>query len=154
VRDAEVDEPRFLVPRDDVDRKAKRRFRLREELRRIGRDAKRIGGDCAHGGWVQAAQPFAEARETSQRGTLRLRRDAAEIIQRRAHPQRLAPGIEPEDLVALDATELEPEAVRSHVDDRERRGRRLGTGAGAWHDAGESSIRGRMRKVRTSGSDT
>ena len=129
VRDAEVDEPRFLVPRDDVDRKAERRFRLREELRRIGRDAKRVRRDGAHGGWVQAAQPLAEAREASERGTLRLRRDATEIIQRRAHPQRLAPGIEPEDLVALDATELEPEAVRAHVDDGERRGRRLGARA-------------------------
>ena len=74
VRDAEVDEARFLVPGDDVDRKAERRFRLRQELRRVVRDAKRVGGDCAHGGRMQAAQPFAEAREAGERRALRLRR--------------------------------------------------------------------------------
>ena len=39
-----------------------------------------------------------------------------------AEAQRLAPGVEAVDLVALDAADLEPEAVRSQVDDGERLG--------------------------------
>src|SRR5206468_2661307 len=37
--------------------------------------------------------------------------------------QRLAPGVEPVDLIAFDATDFEPEAVRAQVDDGERGGR-------------------------------
>ena len=46
------------------------------------------------------------------------------LVDARADAQRLAPGVEAEDLVALDASDLEPEAVRSHVDDGERAGAR------------------------------
>ena len=49
--------------------------------------------------------------------------EAQRAIEPRAHAQVLAPRVEPEDLVALDAAELEPEAVGAHVDHRER-GRR------------------------------
>ncbi len=39
------------------------------------------------------------------------------VVDSRADAQRLAPGIEPVDLVAFDAADLQAEAVRAHVDD-------------------------------------
>ncbi len=72
---------------------------------------------------MEARQALAKARETGERrlasppGVMRpLRVDAG------AEAQRLAPGVEPEDLVAFDAADLEAEAVRSEVDDGERLG--------------------------------
>ena len=44
------------------------------------------------------------------------------LVDAGAEAQRLAPGVEAEDLVALDAPDLEAEAVRSQVDDGERLG--------------------------------
>ena len=142
VRDAEVDETRFLVAADDVDRKAERRFRLRQELRRVARDAERVRRDRAHGRRMQAAQPLAEAREARERRRCARRREVAAAVDARAEAQRLAPRVEPEDLVALDAPDLEPEAVAAHVDDSERRRAWRAAGAGAWHDAGRCAAIG------------
>ena len=132
VRDAEVDEPRLLVAGDDVDREAQRALGLRQELRRVLRDAERVGRDGAHRRRVQAAQPL--ARSGRGRRAPRAARCGVQVavgVDARAHAQRLAPGVEAEDLVALDAADLEPEAVGAHVDDGERRG-------------GERRVRGMM----------
>ena len=71
VRDAQVDEPRLLVPGNDVDRKAERRLRLRQERRGVRRDPERVGRDRPDGGRMQSRQALAKAREAGQRGTAR-----------------------------------------------------------------------------------
>ena len=72
VRDAVVDEPRLLVAGDDVDREAERALGLRQERRRVRRDAERVGRDGAHRGRMQAPDPLAEAREAGERRALRV----------------------------------------------------------------------------------
>ena len=123
VRDAEINQARFFVPADDVDGKSQRVLGLRQKLGRVFRHAKRIGRDCAHCRRVQAGEPLAEAREAFERGLHRRALDAALRIEASAEAQRLAPGVEPVDLIAFDATDFEPEAVRAQVDDGERGGR-------------------------------
>ncbi len=122
VGDAGVDEPRFLVAGDDVDREAERALRLRQERPCVGRDAERVRRHRPHRRGMQALDPLAEAREAGERGAPRLRCQAALRIDTGADAQRLAPGVETVDLVALDAPDLEAEAVRAHVDDGERFG--------------------------------
>ena len=77
VRDAVVDEPRLLVPADDVDREAQRALGLRQKLGGVGRDAKRVGRHRAHRRRVQRRDALAEAGETGERGTPGLGREAA-----------------------------------------------------------------------------
>jgi hypothetical protein len=67
VRDAEIDEPRLLVPRDDVDRKAERALACGRNSPMRARDAERVGRHGAHGRRMQPAQPLAEAREARER---------------------------------------------------------------------------------------
>src|ERR1700682_2593160 len=74
---------------------------------------------------MHSAQALGEARKARERRAARGCADPAARVDRGADAQRFAPRVEPEDLVALDATHFEAEAVRSHVDDRERRGGRL-----------------------------
>ena len=74
VGDAEVDQPRFLVAADDVDRKAEGGLGARQELVRVGGDAKRVGRHGPHRARVQAAQPFGEAREARERASAVRRR--------------------------------------------------------------------------------
>ena len=128
VRDAVVDEPRFLVAGDDVDREPERALGLRHERRRVGRDAKRVGRDRPHGRRMQSLDALAESREAGEGGAARFRSEAAALVDAPADAQVLAPRVEAEDLVAFDAADFEPEAVRAHVDDGERfrRGERTG----------------------------
>ena len=123
VRDAEVDEPRLLVAADDVDREAERRFGLRQERSRVGRRAERLRRDRAHRRRVQAAQSLGETREAREGRPLRGRGQPALAIDARADAQRLAHRVEPENVVAFDAPDLEAKAVAAHVDDGERGGR-------------------------------
>ena len=123
VRDAVVDEPRFLVAGDDVDRESERALGLRQERRRVGRDAKRVGRDRAHRRRMQALDALAETREAGESGAPRFRREPAALVDAGADAQILAPGVEAKDLIAFDASDLEAEAVRAHVDDGERLGR-------------------------------
>ena len=58
MRDAEIDEPCFLVTADDVDREAERRLRLRQEAVRVRRRAKSLRRHGAHRRRMQSAQPF------------------------------------------------------------------------------------------------
>ena len=50
-------------------------------------------------------------------------------VESGAEPERFPEGVEPKDLVALDPSDLQAEAVRSHVDDGQHRGGQ----SGAWH---------------------
>ena len=122
-------------PADDVDREAERALRPAAGTARAfvaTRNVLVATARTADG--CRPAQPLAEAREAGERGAPRVRRQMRpRSSSAGADAQRLAPGVEAEDLVALDAADLEPEAVRAHVDDGERRRASAGTGAGAWH---------------------
>ncbi len=68
---------------------------------------------------MEALDALAETREAGERRSPRFGHDAAALVDAGAHAQRFAPGIEAEDLIALDAPDLETETVRAHVDDGE-----------------------------------
>jgi len=72
---------------------------------------------------------LAEAREAGQRGLARGTREIALLVHARAEADRLAPGVEAEDLVALHAADLQAEAVAAEVDD----GQRLRNGVSVGH---------------------
>ena len=122
VRDAEEREPRLLVPADDVDRKAQRAL---GDARRIRcafvatRNVFVATTRTADG--MQAGEALAEPREAGERGVHRGALQPALVVEPGAEAQRLAPRVELVDLVALDAADLEPEAVRSEIDDGQQR---------------------------------
>ena len=70
MRDAEVDEARFLAAGDDLDREAERLARLAQECRRVLGHPQRIGADRAHRVPRQAAQALAELRQRLERAGL------------------------------------------------------------------------------------
>jgi len=121
VRDAEINESRLFVSGDDVDRKTKCRFGLPQKLRRVARDSKRVRCHGAYRGRMESAQAFREAREAPQCSASRGRENAALGVDRGADPQCFAPRVETKNLIAFNASELQAKAVRTHVDDRERR---------------------------------
>src|SRR5215831_839998 len=71
---------------------------------------------------MQSGEPFAKSRQAFERRFPRGRLDAPLRIEPGAEAQCLAPRIEPIDLVALDATDLQSKTVRPEVDDSERGG--------------------------------
>ena len=120
MRDAEEREPPFLVSADHVDRQAQRALRQRDELLRVLRDAERVRGDDPHGRRMKPREPLAKPGEARQRSLHRRPREAALLVDARAEAQRLAPRVELVDLVAFDAPDLQPEAVRPEIDDRQQ----------------------------------
>ena len=122
VRDAEVDEARLLVAGDDVDRKPERRFRLRQECPRHCFATRKVLVATAR--TADGCSPDSRSRKRARHASAaraRGEREAALLVDARAEADRLAPRVEAEDLVAFDAADLEPEAVRAQVDDGERR---------------------------------
>ena len=152
MRNPEVDESRLLVAADHVDAKTQRRLGLRMERRGIGRDAEGVGGDGAHRRRMQAGQAFAEAGEAGQCRGAGDRGQPAAAVHPGAEADGLPPGVEAEDLVAFDAADFQPEAVRPQVDDGERLRARSGIGAivsstrsiGEWLRPGSGRGRGRQ----------
>src|SRR5437870_1912670 len=114
---AEINQPRFFVTADDIDRKAQRALSLRKKLARVFRHAKGIGRDRAHGGRMHARKALVETLQAFDRGFHRRGLDSAVAVEAGTEAQRLAPGVLAIDLAALDAADLEPEAVRSQIDD-------------------------------------
>ena len=106
VRDTEINESRFFMTGDDVDRKTKRRLGRPQKLRRVASDAKRVRCHGAYRRRMEPAQAFREAREAAQRSASRGREDAALGIDRSADAQCFAPRVETKDLIAFDASEL------------------------------------------------
>ena len=123
---AEIDQARFFVTADDIDRKAQRALGQRQKLARIFRHPKGIGRDRAHGGRMHARKSLVEALQAFDRGFHRRGFDSAVAVEAGTEAQCLAPGVLAIDLAALDATDLEPEAVRSQIDDGESRGAHAG----------------------------
>ena len=120
VRNAEVDQARFLAPGDHLDREAERGARLAQELRRVLRHAQRVGADHAHRRTREAAQALAELGERLERARLGGAIDALLGGQARAQAHHLAHRVEGIDLAVDHATDLQVEAVRAEVDRGER----------------------------------
>ena len=121
MRNADVDQPRFFVPPDDVDRKSERALGSRQELAGIRRNAKRVSRDGAYSRRMQAREALAKPRETSEGGFHRFGADTPFFVESGTEAQGFPPGFLTVDLIALHAADLEPEAVRSEVDDSESR---------------------------------
>src|SRR6185503_13986017 len=112
----------LFVPADDVDPRSQGALGSGQEFARIGRNAKGIGRHRSYRRRMNAGQAFAKPGETGQRQLHRRRAEASMPVDAGAEAQGLAPRVLPIDLVALDPADLQPEAVRSEVDD----GKRLG----------------------------
>src|ERR1700681_4270125 len=124
--DTQVDQTRFLVPADDVDRTAQRALRLRQKLACVRRHSKRVGRDRAHGGWMDARKALAEALQAFDCGFHCGGADLVLAVEAGAEAQRLAPRVLPVDLAAFNAADLEPKAVRSEIDNGKSRGGHAG----------------------------
>ena len=116
MHDAEIDEARFLAPRDHLDREAERALRLAHELRGILRDPQRIRADRAHRAARHSREPLAEALERGERALLHAFVELLLAREPRAQAHRFLEGVERIDLLAVDATDREMEAVGSEVD--------------------------------------
>src|SRR6266571_1670870 len=145
VRDAEIDQAGFFVSGDYVDRETEGALRLRKKLARVLGHAKGIGRHRTYCRGMQAGEALPEPGEAFERGLHRRGLDSSLRVEPGAETQGLAPGIESIDLIALDTTDLEAEAVRAQVDD----GKRSGGGCGRRTDHGEFGESGRKR-VRAS----
>ena len=141
VRDAEIDQAGFFVSGDYVDRETEGALRLRQKLARVLGHAKGIGRHRAYRRGMQAGEALPEPGEAFERGLHRRGLDSSLRVEPGAETQGLAPGIEPIDLIALDTTDLEAEAVRAQVDD----GKRWGGGRGRRTDHDEFGESGRKR---------
>ena len=116
MRDAEIDEARFLAAGDDLDREAERLARLAQECRRVLGDPQRIRPDRAHGVPRQAAKALAELRQHLERAGLARAVEPLVGGQPGAELGLLAQRVERVDLAVHDATDQEMEAVGSEVD--------------------------------------
>ena len=125
VRDAEIDEARFLAARDHLDREAERGARLAQELRRILRHAQRVGARPRAPRCAASPRSRSPMRcERLQRARLRGAVDALFGGQAGAQAHHLAQRVERVDLPVDDAPDLQVEAVRAEVD----RGEQVGAG--------------------------
>src|SRR5258707_842480 len=120
VRHAEVNQPRFLAARDHLDRKAEHRARFAQELRRVLRDAQRIGADRAHALARKAAQALGELGERLERHGLRAPVDPLFGSEAAAQAHHFAHRVERIDLAIDHAPDLEVKTVRAEVDRGER----------------------------------
>src|SRR5688572_2178223 len=116
MRDAEVDEARFLAARDHLDREAERLARLAQEGRRVLRDPERVGADRAHGVARQSPQALPELGERLERARLARAIELPVGREAGAELRLLAQRVEWVDLAVHDAADQEVEAVGSEVD--------------------------------------
>ena len=98
MRDAEVDEARFLAAGDHLDRETERLARLAQELRRVLGHAQRIGADRAHRARAAGRAGARRCAERLQRARLRGAVDALFGGQAGAQAHRLAQRVERVDL--------------------------------------------------------
>ncbi len=145
VGDAKEGQPSFFVPADDVDGQAQRALGERDEFLGVAGDAERIRRDHAHGRGLQSGEAFAESGEAGERGIHRGALEPALVVEPGAETQRLAPGVELVDLVALDAADFEPEAVRTEIEDGQKRVR------SAFAHEAESELHGERSRLAENG---
>ncbi len=118
VRDAEVDQARFLGAAQDLDRVSERRRRARQERARVRRPTQRARAHGAHALVRDARQSLAEAREAFEPALLGGLVEAALLVESRGQPHRLPQPVEALHAVALGQRDHEVEAVRAEVHGR------------------------------------
>ncbi len=116
MRDAEVDQARFLAAGDHFDREAERGARFAQELRRVLRHPQRVGADRAHRATRQSAQALADALQRLQGARLSGAVDALLRGQAGAQPHHFAQRVERIDLAIDHAAHLQVEAVGAEID--------------------------------------
>ena len=114
--DAQVDEPRFLAPGDDLDRVPERGFGLGNEFAGILGDTQRRGADAADRFRRQAAQAFAEALQAGQRALLGRFVEPLVVAEAAGQAHGFLQRIERIELVAGDPRHFQAEGVGSEID--------------------------------------
>src|SRR3982074_3675175 len=126
MRDAQVDQTRFLVSADDVDRTAQRALGERQKFACVLRHSKSVGRDRAHGGWMHARKALAEALQAFDCGFHRSGLDSSIAVETGAETNCLAPRILSLVLPPFNAADLEAKAIRSEIDHGKSRGGHAG----------------------------
>ncbi len=116
VCDAEVDETRLFLARNDVDRMAEGFLRLRDEAPAVAHLAHRVGAHGTHRAVLQVAQPLTEALQARQRSDLRLRIELALRIESVREHDELAQLVDDVDAPVDDLRDEHVETVRAEVD--------------------------------------
>jgi hypothetical protein len=116
MRDAEIDETRFLAAGDDLDRMTERDLGLGQKLLGIACDAQRRGTNATDRLGRQAAQAFAEAMQAGQRSRLGGLVEQLVLGQATGEAHGFLQRVERIELVAGDARDFEAERVGAEVD--------------------------------------
>src|ERR1700676_1617459 len=124
---AQVDQTRFLVPADDVDRTAQRALRVRQKFACVLRHSKSVGRDRAHGGWMHAREALAKALQAFNCGFHCGGLDSSVAVEAGAEAQRLAPRVLPVELAAF--TRGDSRAESCSIRDRRRQESRRSRGS-------------------------
>src|SRR6266571_956974 len=116
VRDAEVNQARFLPAEYHFDGKPKRRFGFREKGFCVFRYAQRARTHGTHRRARKTAQALAETRKRLQRPRFCRLIDAPVPRETRTQAHRISQAVEQVDLVVNDPADLQVEAVGSQVE--------------------------------------
>src|SRR5690606_32102553 len=120
VRDAEIDQPRFLDPGDHLDRMAAERvLGGREKGFRVLRPAQRARADDPHPIRLHIAKALTEALQARKRALLAVRVEAAAVVEAGRETDHLAEPIEDREPLAVRAGNDDMETVRPEVDGRD-----------------------------------
>ena len=130
-RDAGEDEARLLAPGDDLDRVAEDGLRAQQEGVAVPRFAQRLRRHRAHLVRREAVEAAREAGQAVEAARRRLLVEEAGGVEAGAEANGFLEVVDAAIAAALDLADLEPEAVRAHVDRRELAGpARLGAARG------------------------
>ena len=129
VRNAEVDEARFLDAGDDLDRVAERLARAVEERALAPRLAQRVGADDADSLGLHVVQPLPEALEAGERTAGGVAVQSILVVEAGCETDGLAQAVDDRDLAVRVTADDHVEAVGPEVDSRQDVGHgSLGTG--------------------------
>jgi hypothetical protein len=118
--DADVNQPRFLAPGNDFNRKAQRGFRFFQERVCIFRHAQRIGAEGAHVARLKTAQTLTETLQAIDGARLRCVIEVFVFIKPGAETHRLAQSVERISLLAIHARNLAMERIGSQINSSNR----------------------------------
>ena len=116
VRDAQVDDARLLVPRDDLDRVPEGASRLGQKLPRVLRLAQGVGAHRPDVDALHPGQPLAEPLEDLDAAPLRLLGEVVGLVEPGRELTALAHAVDDLELAPADTRDEHVEAVRSEID--------------------------------------
>ena len=127
---AGVDQARLFAPADDLDRKAQRGLGAQQEAVAVACLAQGLGSHGAHLQGFEAGQACGESAQAGQPALDGLFGQQPVGVEPGAQADRLLQVVDPLVAAMLQRPDLEPEAVRTHVD---RGQRRVGGQGGVGH---------------------